>query len=156
MCVMKLYYKKIGNEGVISVDLIFSFIMIFMLLTGMWGIVSDRVDMASESEKLAQTRNLAENVASTINKVYSGGCGHEMTLDLPKTIKNANYYLLKVNNGGVYIKTDGMMGKAGICPVLIVDGEMKQKEIIMLPGKRYKIRNVPGNDGKTLILIESA
>ncbi|MDI6643489.1 MAG: hypothetical protein QME14_00395 [Methanobacteriaceae archaeon] len=115
---------------------------------------TDRIETVKTTEKLAHARNLAENIAKTINLVYSGGNGHSININLPKKVGDSNYRI-RVNSSGVYITVDGMMGKANIIPKKLLNGEPPSySQITLLPGRSYTIRNMEDKNGNSWIIIK--
>lgn len=141
------------SRGVMTVDLIFATFLIIVVAGSIITIASDRIDTVSETGKVGNARMTAENIAGAINKVYSGGNGHSMTISLPADITGKKYYI-NVNSSGVYVNVDGMIGKAHITPKRISGSNLlHETQIIMHNGANYTIKNVNGSDGCSWILI---
>ena len=145
--------KIMDNQGIMTVDLIFATLLIIIVAGSIITVVSDRMDTASQTEELTKARMTADNVAEAINKVYSGGTGHSMTVNLPDNITDKNYYI-NVNSSGVYVTIGGMIGKAYITPKKFSDSYfLREAPITMYNGENYTIKNVNGSDGHNWIVI---
>ena len=95
----------------------------------------------------------AENVAEAINKVYSGGTGHEITVSLPQNINGKDYNII-VNSTGVYISIDGMMGKAYTVPKGISNSySLTNSKVIMQNNKQYVLKNINDSSGSNWVVI---
>ncbi len=98
---------------------------------------------------------LAENIAETVNKVYTGGNGHSITFNMPENINRKNYEAT-VNSTGAYVKIDGMIGKSFTAPHKISSSsELKNEKVTLLKGQNYTIKNVEDSDGYNWIVIVS-
>jgi hypothetical protein len=143
------------SRGIVTVDLIFATLLIIIVAGSIITIASDRMDTASQTEELGKARITSENVAEAVNKVYSGGTGHSVTIKLPD-ITDKNYYIT-VNSSGVYVTLDGMIGKAYIAPKKISGSNLLQEtQITMHNGASYTIKNVNGSNGYNWIVITPA
>jgi hypothetical protein len=142
------------SRGIITVELIFASIILLVIIGGILSVASERMDSVSSTEELGKARMATESVAEAINKVYSGGNGHAVTLNLPATI-NKKEYNLKVNSSGVFILIDGNIGKSTINPKKIsCTDELIQSNVIMHGDGKYLIKNVKGSDGNNWIVIQ--
>lgn len=141
------------NRGIMTVDLIFATLLIIVIAGSIITVVSDRIDTVSQTEELAKARMTADNVAESINKVYSGGTGHSVTISLPDSITDQTYYI-NVNSSGIYVTIGGMIGKADITPKKISSSySLDESQITMHGGSTYTIKNVNGSDGCNWIVI---
>lgn len=142
------------SKGIITVELIFSSMVLMILIGCILSIVSERMDTVSSTDELGKARMTAENVAEAINKAYSGGNGQIITLNLPATI-NKKEYKLKVNSSGVFILIDGNIGKSQVNPnKFSYNDELIQSTVIMHGGHNYLIKNMKGSDGYNWIIIQ--
>ncbi len=134
------------QQGYLTVEFMFTLLVIIFMMTSTINIISERMQMVSETENLSEARHLAENVASAINKVNSGGNGHEITLKMPPNIGDSNYQLW-LNSSGVYIESGGRRGKATIYPVRIWFNPSFGPGYRLLPNRTYRLlnRKVQGN-----------
>ncbi len=139
------------EEGHLSVEFIITILVMILMGMGMVDIVSERMELVHEAEKLSEARFLAEKVASTINKVNSAGNGHEIKITLPEKVGKSSY-LLWINSSGVYVEQGGRKGKAVIYPVTIWFNSSYGPGYRMMPGKTYRVLN-RRNNGKTVIYI---
>lgn len=139
------------EQGHLTVDFLITMLLMIILGMGMVTIISERMDMVYETEKLSEARFLAEKVASTVNKVNAGGNGHEIRMTLPENLGKSSY-LLWVNSSGVYVEQGGRKGKAAIYPVTIWFNSSYGPGYRMMPGKTYRLLN-KRNNGKTVIYI---
>lgn len=129
------------RRGIITADLIFASIIILIIASSIISLASERIDAASTTARLGNSRMIAENVAGAINKVYSGGNGHSVTLSLP-----ANTEEIRVNSSGVFVRTGGWFGKSYINPRRI-------SAVPMYGNRVYHIRNDKRADGNSWIVI---
>lgn len=140
------------KRGIISVEFILSSLIILLVIAGMVSLISGRMDAVSSTSELGRARMTAENVAEAINKVYSGGNGHSVTLTLPP-ISNKTYYI-NVNSTGVFILMDGMIGKSYINPKRITYSDKLIEANVWMRGNRdYLIKNKKDQYGNTWIVI---
>jgi len=123
------------RRGIITADLIFASLIILIIASSIISLASERIDAASTTARLGNSRMIAENVAGAINKVYSGGNGHEVTLSLPANISGKDYEI-RVNSSGVFVRTGGWFGKSYINPKRISGGTVS-----MYGNRVYHIRN---------------
>lgn len=141
------------DHGIMTVDLIFATLLVIVIAGSLITVVSDRMDAASQIEKVSKARMTADNVAEAINKVYSGGTGHSTTISLPSNITDKEYYI-NVNSSGIYVTVDGMIGKSYITPKKISNSyQLDESQINMHCGSTYTIQNVNGSDGYNWIVI---
>lgn len=94
------------QQGYLSLEFIFTLLVMTVLVGTMVTLTSERMDRAMENEKLSEARFLVEYVASAINKVNSAGNGHEIRITMPPKVGNSSY-LLWLNSSGVYIEFEG-------------------------------------------------
>ena len=139
--------------GTFSIDFILLVFLFFIITTSVLNIVIDRVETVENTQKLADARNLAEEIARTIDLVYYGGKGHSIKINLPQKLGDSNYKV-KVNSSGVYIIIDGMMGKANIVPKKLINGEPPSySQITLLSGRSYTVCNMEDENGGNWIVI---
>ena len=141
------------SRGIMTIDLIFASLLILIIIGGILSVVSERMDAVSSTDKLGNARMITENVAESINKVYSGGNGHTVTISLPANISNRNYYLM-VNSSGIFVLIDGMVGKSFINPKKISYSDKLIESTVSMYGNRsYIIKNTEDFDGNSWIII---
>mgnify|MGYP000862951286 CR=1 FL=1 len=128
-------------SGAMSVDFIFAIFVILIILQGILALTSDRMDMVKDTEELGSARMVAESVAETIDATYSGGEGQSTMITLPPA-PNKEYRVI-VSSSGVYVKVDGMIGKACVTPHPILKSGY---EFTMHPEESYNISTT--RDGK--------
>jgi uncharacterized protein (UPF0333 family) len=129
------------NKGTLSMEFLFKSIILLFICSGLVSVVSDRLDMVSNTEELSEGRILVETIASSINEVYAAGNGQSKDISLPPVVGNSSY-IIWVNSSGVYIEFSGMMGKADLYPMIIINGYSNNSHTIELtPGKNYCIKN---------------
>lgn len=142
------------SRGALSGDFILSILIMVIISMGLISLISDRMDLTQETEKLSQARILSEKIASYINNVQNHK-GKEITFKMPESIGGSSNYLVCVNSTGVYIEIDNLKGKSEIYPVHIVNHSNSTTPIKMFPGKSYKIINNHSNHhGKTISIIK--
>jgi len=135
------------RRGIITAEFIITTIIIFVIVSSVISVVSERIDVASSTAMYGNARMTAEYVAGAINKVYSGGHGHAVTLSLPANISDKSY-VIRVNSSGVFVLIDGKTGKSFINPKRI-----SPRTFNMRGNQSYIIRNVKGADRNTRIVI---
>ena len=141
------------NQGVMTVDLIFATLLIIIIAGSIVTVISDRMNDVSQAEELTKARMTADNLAEAVNKVYSGGTGHSVTVKLPENITDKKYYV-KVNSSGVYVIIEGMIGKAYVVPKKISNSySLQETPVLMQGGATYEITNVNGSSGYNWIVI---
>jgi len=141
------------SRGILAVDLLFASVIILVIIIGILQVISERVDSASNTDEYGNSRIIAESVAETINKVYSGGNGHTITLKLPATISDKNYDI-KVNSAGIYILIDGNIGMSFINPRRIASNDkLTDCTVLMHCNHNYIIKNIKDLDGNSWIVI---
>lgn len=140
------------SRGALSGDFVFSIMITIIISLGLLSVISDRMDLTQETEKISQSRLLTEKIASSINNIQNHK-GKEIIYKMPESIGNSSNYVVSVNSTGVYIDIDRKKGKSAIYPVFIVNELNSTIEVNMYPGKSYLIRNNPSNSHKTTISI---
>jgi hypothetical protein len=141
------------SKGIITVELIFASFLILIIAVSILSVVSSRMDATSSTDELGNARMTAENVAESINKVYSNGNGHTVTVSLPANISNKNYGI-KVNSSGIFVLIDGDIGKSFINPKKISSSDkLIESTVLMHCNCNYLIKNVKGPDGNNWIVI---
>lgn len=141
------------SRGIITIDLIFASLIILIIISGILSVVSLRMDTVSSTDELGNGRMIAENVAEAINKVYNGGNGHSVTINLPASISNKNYDI-KVNSSGIFLLIGGMVGKSSINPKKIsYSDKLIENTVLMHCNHNYIIKNVKDSDGNSWIVI---
>lgn len=148
---MIILYEEYGN---LSVDFMFSIFLFLLILGGLTFLIADRYDMVEGTQELAQSKNIVEEIAYTINQVYSGGEGHSISLYLPPNINNKEYKVT-VNSTGVIIKLEGRRGWALIVPKRFSNTiSLESSTINMLPGRNYQVLNMKDENGFNWIVIK--
>lgn len=140
------------SRGALSGDFILSILITIIISLGLLSVISDRMDLTQETEKISQSRLLTEKIASSINNIQNHK-GKEIIYKMPESIGNSSNYVVSVNSTGVYIDIDKIKGKSEIYPVVIVNELNSTIEVNMYPGKSYLIRNNPSNNHKKTISI---
>ena len=140
------------SRGALSGDFILSILITIIISLGLLSVISDRMDLTQETEKISQSRLLTEKIASSINNIQNHK-GKEIIYKMPESIGNSSNYVVSVNSTGVYIDIDKIKGKSEIYPVVIVNELNSAIEVNMYPGKSYLIRNNPSNNHKKTISI---
>lgn len=142
------------RRGIITTDLIFASIIILVIVSSIISLASERIDAASSTDELGNARMTAESVAEAINKAYSGGNGHRVTLSLPANISDRSY-VIRVNSSGVFVLIDGKTGKSFINPKKISRrrDRLRQSTVSMRGNRSYIIENVKGPDRNSWIVI---
>lgn len=141
-------------RGALSVDFLFSVMMVIMVMGSLSTIISERVDMAEQSDELLNARMLAEYIAGAIDQTYSGGNGHGIRVVTPSQI-GGKHYLVTVNSSGVFIKIGGREGQAHLVPQKISGSlSLNSSDVTLLPGRTYYILNKKSEDGNSWIVIK--
>lgn len=148
---MYILYEECGN---LSVDFLFSIFLFFLLMGGLTFLIADRYGMVEETQELAQSRSILDNIAFTINQVYSGGEGHSIRVQLPANINNKEY-TITVNSTGVIIKLQGKKGWAIVAPQRFSSSILGESSTItMLSGRSYIVLNMKDDNGFNWIVIK--
>jgi hypothetical protein len=140
------------SRGALSGDFVLSILITIIISLGLLSVISDRMDLTQETEKISQSHLLTEKIASSINNIQNHK-GKEIIYKMPESIGNSSNYVVSVNSTGVYIDIDNIKGKSEIYPVVIVNELNSTIEVNMYPGKSYLIRNNPSNNHKKTISI---
>jgi hypothetical protein len=141
-----------NNKGWVTIDFMIASMIIFLTVPSIVAIIGDRLDTVEMTRELAEGRILAENIAGTIQIVYSGGEGCSYIYNMPGSISNKPYKLT-VNSSGVYIRLKNNIGKAFITPILITNGRYVSN-ILLEPNKAYNISNIKNKQNYTEIIIK--
>ena len=140
------------TKGVITVEFILTSMAFLILTSGILTLVSERMDTVSSTKELGNARMISKNLAESINKVYNGGNGHKIVLDLP-SISDSDYWI-KVNFSGTFVLIDGMIGKTSINPKKISNSDdLKESTVSMHADHNYVIKNVEDSNGNNWIVI---
>lgn len=136
-----------GCGGSMSTDLLLSTMVFLMVLTSLAAIVEDRMDSVKAAEELGTGRMMVEDVAETVNSVYSGGNGHSAVITLPPSINGAAY-TITLESGAVFIDVGGLRGQAAIFPGAISENEFK-----MYPTRSYNISNIQKSENYSEVVV---
>ncbi|MEN4007266.1 MAG: hypothetical protein PQ964_07935 [Methanobacteriaceae archaeon] len=141
------------RRGIITTDLIFASFLILVIISSTISVVSERIDIASNFEMYGRARMITEYVAGAINKVYTGGNGHAVTLSLPANISGESY-VIRVNSSGVYISfaIGGVRRRHGKS---FISHNKIWGTTRMYGNRSYIIRNVRGHDGSRWVSIST-
>jgi hypothetical protein len=142
------------NDGWVSFDFMVASLIIILTIESIIPIVEERVDTANSVQEMAEGNILAENIAETVEMVYSGGKGCSIVYKMPPAISNKPYYIT-VNSSGVYIRFNGKMGIAFITPMWISKNEEHHFNVVMQANKTYNISNNINEHDSTCIKIKS-
>ncbi len=140
------------RNGWVSIDFILAFLIIILTIPSITSIISDRLDTANIVREIGEAHILEENVAGTIEMVYSGGPGCSYIFKMPSKIANKPYYFT-INSSGVYVRFKNNIGTAFITKMKITDGKYSSN-IILEPNKTYNISNIKHNDYGIEIIIK--
>lgn len=138
-----------------SADLLFATLMMIIVMGYTATIASDRFDMVSESQRLAEARSLAENVAGAINQVYAGGEGHTIKIKMPPSLNNDSSYQLQVNSSGVWVMPRYRTGLAYTVPknIYFYYDSRKILNFYLYPNREYMITNVKDGGGENCVEV---
>ena len=140
-------------EGWVSIDFMVASLIILMTIPGLVAISSENINTANSVHKIAKAKVLTDNVAETIEMVYSGGNGCNIIFKMPSNIDDKSYYL-NVNSSGVYMMMDGLMGSSFISSVKISNTWSDRSGVQMHPDQTYNISNRVDEYGKHYIHIK--
>lgn len=147
-------YVPYDEGGNLTVDFMFSILLLVVVLGSLTSLVSERLDMVEETHELAQSRSLVESIAGAINQVYAGGEGHHIRIHTPPHINNQEYRVT-VNSSGVFIKLQGRRGWALTAPGKFSPSiSLESSTITLLPDTDYIILNVKDGNGNHWIVIK--
>lgn len=142
------YISCITNcGGSVSADLLLSTMVFLMVLTSLVAMVEDRVDSVKDAEELGTGRMMAEDVAETVDSVYSGGNGHSVVITLAPSINGAPY-TITLESGAVFIDVGGLRGQAALFPGAISGNTFK-----MYPSRKYNISNTQKSENYSEIVV---
>ena len=133
--------------GSVSADLLLSTMVFLMVLTSLASMVEDRMDSAKDAEELGTGRMMVEDVAETVDSVYSGGKGHSAVISLPPSIKG-DPYTITLESGAVFMDVDGLRGQAAMFPGAISGNTFK-----MYPSRKYNISNTQKSENYSEIVV---
>jgi hypothetical protein len=136
----------------LNIDFMFSMLLMMVILISMITIAEERfetVDHASESE---EARFISEKIAKAIEESYSGGEGHEVIIEMPSKLHGSDYKV-EVNQSGVLVRIEGRRGYSFSYIKRISNYDMTQYEVLMLPERTYKIRNVKDSNNCHRVII---
>ncbi len=131
----------------VSVDFMVASFILILTIPGIIAIVEDRVSTANSIQEMSEAKVLAENMAETIEMVYSGGEGCSIIYKMPKNISDKKFNI-KINSSGVYIKFKSKIACAYIAPIQIYP------DTNIDPNKTYNISNMRNKRNKTYIIIK--
>jgi C4-type Zn-finger protein len=135
------------NNGWLSTDFMIASVIIILTIPGIISIIEDRINTVNSFQEMIEAKILAENIAETIDMVYSGGSGCSIIFRMPPTISNKKYFL-KINSSGVYIKLKGKMAYAYIPNLDISMNENIQANNV------YNISNIQNTSNNKHIIIK--
>lgn len=139
-------------KGVVSIDFIFASLMILIIIPSVVSIAEVRMGTAESVEQIVIARTLTENIAETIDTVYSGGEGCYIILQMPPKIADNNY-TLTVHPTEVVIVFNGKMGSSHHNQIRLYDNYGRYRSKFPLePGGYYNISNVKIDDANVLII----
>ena len=141
-------------QGTFSIDLLFSTLMILIVIGWASSLATDRIGLVDTSQEVIEARGLAENIARTVNQVYSGGNGHGIKIYTPTQICNRDYQII-INSSSVLVKIGNRRGLAYIVPRKISGSYiLKNSQIVLYPGRCYNIVNIADGTGQYWIVIK--
>jgi hypothetical protein len=138
-------------EGWVSIDFMVASLIILMTIPGLVAISSENINTANSVHRIATAKVLTDNVAETIEMVYSGGKGCSIIFRMPPNIDNKSYYL-NVNSSGVYMMMDGLMGSSFISSMKISN---TGSGVQLHADQTYNISNKVDGYGNTYIVIKT-
>ena len=141
------------SKGWVSIDFLLAFMIIILTIPCITSIISDRIDTANSVREIGEAHILEENIAGTVEMVYSGGTGCSYILKMPSDIANNPYYFT-LNSSGLYVRYKNNIGTAFITKMKITDGKYSSN-IILEPNKTYNISNVKYKNNCNEIIIKN-
>ncbi len=145
---------NVNSDGWVSIDFMVASMIILLIIPGIVAISEDRVNTANSVNEIAKAKVLSDNLAETIEMVYSGGDGCSIIFKMPANIEDKPYYI-NVNSSGVYVRFHGMINSAFINPMMISYSLKKSRSnVLMQPNKLYNISNIKDEYGYTHIIIK--
>jgi hypothetical protein len=143
----------LDDNGWVSVDLFVASIIVIIAVTSLTAIAGDRMLTTNSIQEISEAKILAENIATTIDSVYSNGEGYETLYKMPSNI-SGNPYIIVVNASGLFISFNHKMGYAHTTPMDISYGSAYGRtQFILKPDKKYKIVNIIDHNHKTHIIV---
>jgi hypothetical protein len=77
---------NLNSDGWVSIDFMVASMIILLIIPGIVAISEDRVNTANSVNEIAKARVLSDNLAETIEMVYSGGDGCSIIFKMPANI----------------------------------------------------------------------
>jgi hypothetical protein len=149
---MKNSFNSIN--GWVSIDFMIASLIILLTIPGIVAICAENMNTANSVLKLTEAKVLIDNVAETIEMVYTGKEGCSIIFKMPANIHNKPYFL-NVNSSGVYVRFDGLMGSSFITPMKLSNGGlMDHSNVELQPDQTYNISNIRDEHKNTIILIK--
>lgn len=128
------------NQAFISVEFLFSFFIILIIVTGLIVYSSNSINSSLNIESNINHRLILDDVANSINQVDSNGEFYTKYIKLPITGES---YVLTIDGNKLIIEYDNKKGEA-LLP--FIDSYSTYK---LYPGHIYKIEKT--HEGKILI-----
>lgn len=154
------YYNQIIMEdessegGWVSVDFMVASLIIILTIPGLVSIAGENINTANSVHKIAKAKIITDNVAQSIEMVYSGGTGCSIIYKMPSNIDNKPYNF-KVNSSGAYMKVDDLMGSTFISSMKLSTTEwVDRSDVQMQADETYNISNIMDSYGNTHIIIK--
>jgi len=82
---------KSHNRGFFSIDAIFAFTLLLMVVTTFSNIYEGRNKTAQLMDANLEAKSVGEKLAAAINTVYANGSNFELYISLPQKIGKSNY-----------------------------------------------------------------
>lgn len=136
----------------VNIDFILSMLFLLVILGGVISIAEERLESVQHASESAETRLLSEKIAKSIEKSYSGGEGHEITIEMPSKLDGSDYKV-KVNQSCVLVEIKGRYGYSFSYIKGTANKDMSQAEVILFPERTYKIRNVKDNTSNHKVVV---
>lgn len=126
--------------GQLSADFLFAFLILLIIISAIIGIVSSGIGTANNAQ-LAEAKAIGENIAESINSVYTNGQGHYLIVKLPGDIS----YNLMVNNPTINSSaTVAVQYNNKTAVSYLIPKSSEVDEVTMKPNETYKIYNDNG------------
>lgn len=123
------------QKGQASVDLLLATLIILILVSSIATVISKGMDSANGAE-FSKAKVLADNVARSIDSVYSNGYGQYTIFESPTDFN----YTVIVNSSGVNVIYNNKTSTSSIIP----SNYLSQSDFVILPNETCNITNNNG------------
>jgi hypothetical protein len=129
------------EKGWVTLDFLATLIIVFLTIQSIVAIVSERIETVNSIEDSGEAKILVENIAETLETVYTNGEGYYTIYKMPPTI-SGELYTIDVNSREVLIKFNGKTGCAHLTSMKISNSIYYDSQSVQMNGNQaYNISN---------------